>query len=226
MLIQKFISLIITTFFFVITTSAFSDLKFENPCQKQIKIIENQLNIPVGLLTAIGKTESGRISENKNIIIWPWTVNINKKSLFFDTRSQMEKFINNEIQRKNFNLDVGCMQINLKWHKNKFKNILNIVDPMVNVSYATSFLYELEKKHGSWDKAIKYYHSSKPEKNTKYYAKVLSFWKSINDKPKRNLILASTNKLEKHIKEFQPNLYNELNKIMYFRKIFMEKSKN
>ena len=49
-------------------------------------------------------------------MIWPWTINTGKKSLFFDNKIQMKNFVINEIKKENYNLDVGCMQINLKWH--------------------------------------------------------------------------------------------------------------
>ena len=45
-----------------------------------------------------------------------------------------------------------------------------------NISYAASFLKQLKNKHGSWDKAIKHYHSSDPKKNNPYLKKVKSFW--------------------------------------------------
>ena len=69
---------------------------------------------------------------------------------------------------KDFNLDVGCMQINIKWHKNNFKKIIDMFAVEPNVSYAASFLLQLKNKHGSWDKAIKHYHSSDPNKNKPY----------------------------------------------------------
>jgi hypothetical protein len=162
---------LIKNLFFILvllfSETAFSKLNYSNTCQNEINIIEKQIDIPKGLLTAIGKTESGRFKDNKNIIIWPWTINTGKKSLFFDNKLQMKNFVLNEIKKENYNLDVGCMQINLKWHGSKFKNILDVLDPMVNVSYATSFLYELHSNFGNWDEAIKRYHSSKPKKNIK-----------------------------------------------------------
>ncbi len=171
---------LIKNLFFILillfSKSAFSKLNYSDTCQKEINIIEKQIDIPKGLLTAIGKTESGRFKNDKTVVIWPWTINTGKKSLFFDNKIQMKNFVINEIKKENYNLDVGCMQINLKWHGSKFKNILDVLDPMVNVSYATSFLYELHSNFGNWDEAIKRYHSSKPKKNLKYHQKVLANW--------------------------------------------------
>ena len=44
---------------------------------------------------------------------------------------------------------------------------------MVNVSYATSFLYELHSNFGNY-RVIKRYHSSNPKKHLKYHRKVLA----------------------------------------------------
>ena len=38
-------------------------------------------------------------------------------------------------------LDVGCMQVNLKWHKHNFKKVNDMISPEPNVSYAASFLF-------------------------------------------------------------------------------------
>ena len=57
-----------------------------NVCEKNILEIERQIDIPKGLLTAIGLTESGRYINKSKPIIWPWTINIKTKSLFFDNK--------------------------------------------------------------------------------------------------------------------------------------------
>ena len=76
------------------------------------------------MLTAIGLTESGRYINKSKPIIWPWTINIKTKSLFFDNKKQMLKFLNSQIEEGNFDFDVGCMQVNLKWHGKYFKKFL------------------------------------------------------------------------------------------------------
>jgi hypothetical protein len=68
--------------------------------------------------------ESGRLLKNKKYVVWPWTVNHAGKSLFFDTKKQMEKYVLKNVRVKDHNIDVGCMQINLKWHKNILKKLM------------------------------------------------------------------------------------------------------
>ena len=69
------------------------------------------------------------------------------------------------------------MQISIKWHSEKFVSIESMLNPYENINYAAEFLLELKKIHGTWEQAIKHYHSSTSKLNKKYYTKVESFWK-------------------------------------------------
>ena len=123
------------------------------------------------------------------------------------------------------------MQINLKWHKQNFKDIKDMLAIEPNISYAASFLVQLKNKHGSWEKAIKHYHSSDPIKNKPYLNKVLSFWQSYkkksiqiaDNKTKRNLNSINTNNISESIKDTQPYLFARIDKVNFFRRIFQEK---
>ena len=42
------------------------------------------------------------------------------------------------------------------------------------------FLKKLYQRHGSWEKAVKYYHSSKSKFNVRYYKKVRAVWQKEN----------------------------------------------
>ena len=63
------------------------------------------------------------------------------------------------------------------------------------------------------------------KKNIKYYQKVLANWNS-NIIKYKEVEVAKLDNLESHIKNFQPRLYDNIKKIMYFRNIFMQQSEN
>ena len=91
-------------------------------------------------------------------------------------------------------MDVGCMQISLKWHSNQFSSLEEAFDPKFNINYAAVFLKKLFNDHGDWNQAIKHYHSADPNKNIKYHEKVLSAWgmeKSIDQLKPLQLIKAN-----------------------------------
>ena len=223
-------SIIFTISFLILAKEAFADnidkLKL---CENTIESIELQTDIPKGLLLGIGKAEAIRKINNK-YIIWPWTINHAGKSLFFDTKKQMSNYVFKTLKRNDFNIDVGCMQINIKWHKNNFKKISDMFEVNPNISYAASFLKQLKNKHGSWDKAIKHYHSSDPKKNNPYLIKVKSFWKKVEN---TKIIKVEANKIKSlkkinetslanMIRERQPYLFDRIDKVKYFRNIFSQ----
>ena len=122
------------------------------------------------------------------------------------------------------------MQINLKWHKHNFKNIKDMIAIEPNVSYAASFLIQLKGKYGTWEKAIKHYHSSDPIKNKPYLKKVVNFWKQkdkkivqATKKPISSQKISKLNNKSISIKESQPYLFARIDKVNFFRKIFAEK---
>ena len=223
-------SIIFTMSFLILVKEAFADnidkLKL---CENTIESVELQTDIPKGLLLGIGKAEAIRKINNK-YIIWPWTINHAGKSLFFENKEQMKNYVFKNLKRNDFNIDVGCMQINIKWHKNNFKKISDMFEVNPNISYAASFLKQLKNKHGSWDKAIKHYHSSDPKKNNPYLIKVKSFWKKVEN---TKIIKVETNKIKSlkninetslanMIRERQPYLFDRIDKVKYFRNIFSQ----
>ena len=227
MILFKTFVIFASIFLFLIKSAYSAYPSNSKSCEIVIKNIENLTDIPENLLFSVGKAEAGRILENNKYVIWPWTVNHSGKSLFFDTKKQMKKYVLENVEKKDFNLDVGCMQINLKWHKNNFKKISDMLAIEPNVSYAASFLLQLKNKHGSWNKAIKHYHSSDPNKNKPYLIKVNKFWKNqknisiklaANNKEKKS----NTNSLSSMIKDSQPYLFARIEKVKFFRNIFSQ----
>ena len=227
MILLKSLFICISFFLLVIKDTYSSTHKKNKSCEKVIETIEDYTDITKKLLISIGKSESGRILKNNKHVIWPWTVNHAGKSLFFDTKKQMQKYVLKHVELNDYNLDVGCMQINLKWHKNNFKKISDMFAIEPNVSYAASFLLQLKNKHGSWDKAIKHYHSSDPNKNKPYLTKVNQFWKNKKDKIVKSAVNikekgSNSILLSRMIKDSQPYLFARIEKVKFFRNIFAQ----
>jgi hypothetical protein len=234
MSVYKNIICIIKLLFILIIFSpinVFASVQTNLVCEKIIKNIESLTEIPEGLLLGIGKTEAGRIIDKKELKVWPWTVNHAGKSLFFDNKKQMKNYVLKHLKKGDNNLDVGCMQINLKWHKHNFKEVNDMISPEPNISYAASFLIQLKNKYGNWNEAIKHYHSSDPIKNKPYLDKVLNYWKM---KDKKTIYAAANiknkkNNLDKNVSELislksrQPFLSARWEKVSFFRKVFLQK---
>ena len=172
----------------------FSDLssKSLNICNFYTEKFGKKFNLPTNLLTSISLVESGIKKENKNFSSWPWTLNVEGKPIYFDTKEDVINHLEQNRDKKS--IDVGCMQINTKYHMNNFDSFAQMIEPEENVRYAAIFLAKLFKRHKSWNKAISRYHSSNPNKQRKYLKKVYSFWNNLRQKK----IIVKTEFVEKN----------------------------
>lgn len=91
------------------------------------------------------------------------------KGFWFDTLDEARSYVFKEFKRGARSFDVGCFQINYKWHGHAFPSIEAMFDPVENGLYAAKFLKELYQETGSWTAAAGAYHS-----RTKKYAEPYS----------------------------------------------------
>ena len=149
-------------------------------CLDQTARLEKLEKIPIHLLSAISLAETGRwYKDTKEIIAWPWTVTSNGKGLHFDSKEEALAEVEILLTEGVRNIDVGCMQINLKYHENAFKNLSLALDPKTNTEYAATFLKKLYDRKKNWMHAVGAYHSTTPDKNLKYRAKLIRLWNKI-----------------------------------------------
>ena len=162
----------ITIIFFSFDSNALSEKK----CATSIESVEKKYKIPHKLLSAISLTETGRTVDGA-FVSWPWSLNVSGKSFIFDSQENTKNFLQEKIDNKVNNIDIGCMQINYKYHKKSFEDLNSFLDPDKNVEWAAKFLVSLYNKHKSWNIAISRYHSSNPVRMKKYLLKVHKNWK-------------------------------------------------
>lgn len=141
-------------------------------CEALAAQAEIDYAIPSGIMQGIARVESGRVGLDGKRKSWPWTVNDGVEGLFFEDQASALEFVEVSYANGENSVDVGCMQINTKWHKENFRDFAEMFDPNVNMDYAASFLIILRNRHGSWDQAIRHYHSNDPSKNERYVRKV------------------------------------------------------
>ena len=192
-----------------------------NKCAESINKIENKYKIPNKLLRAISLTESGRTID-KQFVAWPWSVNVSGKSFYFNDKASTLLFLKKKVKYQK-NIDIGCMQINFKYHNEQFKDLNTMLDPVNNIDWAAKYLKKLYNRHKSWNIAVSRYHSSNPERMKKYLEKVIKNWKE--EREKKN-IYAKNVYIKKPVSIKQLNkIYLKKNeeKILFFRKEFEKK---
>ncbi len=129
--------------------------------------------LPKHLLAAISKVESGRWRpETGEILAWPWTVTAGGKSYYLPSKAAAIRKVEHLRGHGIRNIDVGCMQINLKYHPRAFDSLEAAFDPAENVAYAARFLGKLKARWGSWSRATGHYHSNSPHLSGRYRTKV------------------------------------------------------
>ncbi len=125
-----------------------------NPCEAEILHAADRYGIPAGILYAVGLTETG----NKGSL-QPNALNIEGKAVFPRSRAEaLADFAAARQQGKTL-IDVGCMQVNHRYHGSAFRSVSDMLDPHRNVDYAARFLASLHARHETWSMAVARYHA-------------------------------------------------------------------
>ena len=127
-------------------------------CDDVAKDAARSKSIPVEIMLAITRTETARSVDGTNTP-WPWTINIDGRGFWFETRDEALSFVFDHFLKGARSFDLGCFQINYRWHGANFSSIEEMLDPAANARYAASFLSELYRETGSWQKAVGAFHS-------------------------------------------------------------------
>lgn len=126
--------------------------------------------MPPDVLRALTLTETGRKLDG-GFRPWPWTVNIAGKGYWFETKAEAIAFVQQAHANGARSFDVGCFQLNYRWHGAGFASFDEMFDPDANATYAASFMADLYAEGGHWGWAAGAYHSRTPSLGSKYRAR-------------------------------------------------------
>ena len=147
-------------------------------CARHAAEIELRDDLPPHLLLAIAKVESGRWrAGERTSMAWPWTVTAGGAGRHFASKDEAIAAVRALRAEGRRNIDVGCMQVNLRYHPEAFADLETAFDPASNVDYAADLLKRLRQEARSWTKAIAFYHSRTPKFNGPYRLKVFRAWR-------------------------------------------------
>lgn len=143
-------------------------------CERAAVYAAHETGVPVSVLKAISLTETGR-DLGGVMRPWPWTVNMEGKGVWFETEDAAQAYAEEHFKRGARSFDVGCFQINYKWHHEHFPSLSAMFDPAENALYAARFLQDLHAELGDWALAAGAYHSRTPEHAERYSARFSGF---------------------------------------------------
>ena len=140
--------------------------------------------VPREVLVAITLVETGT-KRGGTYGAWPWTVNVAGKGFWLDSRAAALLHAQQALARGQRSFDVGCFQLNYKWHGQHFASIDHMFEPGPSGDYAARFLKSLYSETGDWIKAAGFYHSRTQKHAVRY----------------RNLVARSVNRMGRSVPE-------------------------
>lgn len=125
-----------------------------NACEREMARAADKHGVPLGMLYAVGLTETGRGAS-----LAPYALNIDGRAFYdADRATALRRFADAKAAGARL-IDVGCMQINQRYHGRNFASVEAMLEPAANVDYAARFLKQLEAREGSWTMAVARYHA-------------------------------------------------------------------
>lgn len=135
-------------------------------CREAAVQAARRTGVPYSVLLAVTTLESGRDNQP-----WPWAVNFGGKGKWFDSREEAAASVDQALREGATNIDLGCFQLNYRWHAAAFASLEDMLDPVQNARYAAEFLAQHHERTGDWALAAAAYHSATPEYALAYQAR-------------------------------------------------------
>ena len=123
-------------------------------CEREMTKVARDQNVPLGVLYAVGMTETGRKGS-----LHPYALNIEGRTVMTESADDALAVFAKARKSGAKLIDLGCMQINHHYHGRKFSSPRAMLDPAANVTYAAVFLRSLRAREGSWTMAVARYHA-------------------------------------------------------------------
>ena len=122
-------------------------------------------DIPPELLFTLAHKESELGSIN---MPHPFAMNFRGDSFYFDSRSELYTNVKYLLDNGHRSFDLGPVQVNWKWHGEKFEDLWEATHPARNLNVGAAYYREQYDKCGDWFTAAGLYHSFTPEKAENY----------------------------------------------------------
>lgn len=144
-----------------------------------------QTGVPLNVLIALTLTETGR-RVNGTFAPWPWALNQAGESYWFSSQDETLSALSKAVGEGKANIDIGCFQLNYRWHVAAFPSIEAMLDPFNNAVFAAQLVLDRKKEDGSWMQAAGAFHSTTPDVAKRYLVKFEQIFFAL-DKPENSL---------------------------------------
>lgn len=136
------------------------------------------------LLYSVALAESATPRGTGKTSPWPWVIRSPGGSIYVNSRHEAELRLKREILRWDAaRIDVGLMQISSGWHRDRVREISELLDPETNLRIAAEILSEaLRSAPDDLALGIGRYHSWDPRRAREYGQRVLAIYRNLTDR--------------------------------------------
>ena len=139
-------------------------------CLRAAQLAAQEEGVPLSVLLTVALVETGRAGA-AGMHPWAWAVRAQDRGHWPDT-AQAALGIAQAAQASGAtNIDLGCFQINLRWHGDAFDSLTAMLDPVGNARYAARLLRAHHARLGDWTLAAGAYHSARADHSARYRAR-------------------------------------------------------
>ncbi|MDO5632463.1 MAG: hypothetical protein Q4G22_11585 [Paracoccus sp. (in: a-proteobacteria)] len=136
-------------------------------CEHAAMQVAAESGVPADILAGLTLTETGR-RRNGVVRPWAWSANADGAGSWFDDPASALAYVEDRIAMGRPSVDVGCFQLNYRWHGENFPSVAAMLDPMTNARYAARFVRQLYQETGDWRAAAGAFHSRTPVHANRY----------------------------------------------------------
>ncbi len=116
------------------------------------------------ILYAVALTESRKNDDQNKVIPSPWAINNAGIAYIPDSQQEAEDLLNQMLEQGKRNIDVGMMQVNLRWHGHRVAKPEQLLIPSTNLEIGARVLSEaIQSVPGNLAHGIGRYYSWKNE---------------------------------------------------------------
>lgn len=134
--------------------SGLTALAANGPCEQEMARAARVENVPLSVLYSVALTETGQRDG-----LQPYAMNIDGKAVVARNLPEAVVLFRQASARGAKFIDIGCMQIDHRFHAAHFDSLEAMFDARRNVAYAAHFLKELRSREVSWTLAVARYNA-------------------------------------------------------------------
>ena len=126
-----------------------------------------EYDVPADIFYSIALAESGRSTNEFGFTVWPWALNINKKSFYPESKQAALVMIEQAISQGSDQFDVGLMQVSWRFHKTTFKAKANYaLDVGANIRAGAKIFSEFLSQADDVWQAVGFYNAGASKRAT------------------------------------------------------------